>query len=335
MPKINLNKKQISILGLVVLSGISLLYLFYRANPQTSISEIEQVRQTVIENPKSDLAKIKAVQIDLADNYVIPEYPVELPVYGFSASPLNLLKETQILAQKIGLRKHPTLNNYWVNDTESQILYFDTKNNGIFYSRALDAPPVITVDPNKLNQFVNLAQQYAKDLFGPSLNTAVKSEISFLTGVDELTLSENRQAVRVLIPFVPTLNSYPLKVSALIKPPLTISVDVNNFISGFEYYPNTITIGTVLKKVPSQNKDKIKYLIQGGAGKISYLYSDFPIVTTIDSFDKIILDSSVVEYHTDSLRGQIIPYLNFAGNTSTAEHGDIKLNILLPLVVLD
>ena len=218
MPKINLNKKQISILGLVVLSGISLLYLFYRANPQTSISEIEQVRQTVIENPKSDLAKIKAVQIDLADNDVIPEYPVELPVYGFSASPLNLLKETQILAQKIGLRKHPTLNNYWVNDTESQILYFDTKNNGIFYSRALDAPPVITVDPNKLNQFVNLAQQYAKDLFGPSLNTAVKSEISFLTGVDELTLSENRQAVRVLIPFVPTLNSYPLKVSALIKP---------------------------------------------------------------------------------------------------------------------
>ena len=61
------------------------MYLFYRANPQTSISEIEQVRQTVIENRKSDLAKIKAREIDLADNYVIPEYPVELPVYGFSA----------------------------------------------------------------------------------------------------------------------------------------------------------------------------------------------------------------------------------------------------------
>lgn len=334
MPKITLNKKQISIIGLVLLSGISVLYLFSRAQPQEALSEVEQVRQTVVENPKSDLARIKSPQITLADNYVIPDYPAELPIYSFSATPLDILKETQLLAQKMDLKKHPSLNNYWVNNGESQTLYFDANRDEIVFS-VFQAPPAeMTIDGPKLNHFVSLAQAYVQNTFIKTFNS-LKSEVSYLVGVDELTASPNQQAVRILVPFTTTLDNYSLKSDAKTKAPLTVFVDVNNLISGFEYYPNTITVGNVLKKVSAQTKDKIKYLIMAGAGKVSYVYSDTPIVTTVDSFDKIVLDSAVVEYHSDPLRGQIVPYLNFTGKTTTAEHGDIKLNILLPLVVLD
>ena len=330
-----LHKKTIAVFGLLLLSGLSIFYLFRRSTPSRQISEIEQVRQTVVENPKSDLPKIKSAQIELANNSVIPEYPSQLPVYSFSATPLNLLKETQLLAQKIGLRKHQKLNNYWVNEDESQILYFDTNKDGIFYSLAQNREIPITVDSIKLNQFVAAAQKYAQNLFDQKLNSAVKDEVSFLDGLDELFLSTSEQAVRVLIPFTATLDNYSLKTQGRTKAALTVSVDINNVISGFEYYPNNVTVGTVQKKAPTLSRDKIKYLIQGGAGKISYLYSQTPVVKTIDSFDKIVLVAATVEYHTDSLRGQIIPYLNFQGNAASPELGDLKLNILLPLITLD
>ena len=330
-----LHKKTIAVFGLLLLSGLSIFYLFRRSTPSRQISEIEQVRQTVVENPKSDLPKIKSAQIELANNSVIPEYPSQLPVYSFSATPLNLLKETQLLAQKIGLRKHQKLNNYWVNEDESQILYFDTNKDGIFYSLAQNREIPITVDSIKLNQFVAAAQKYAQNLFDQKLNSAVKDEVSFLDGLDELFLSTSEQAVRVLIPFTATLDNYSLKTQGRTKAALTVSVDINNVISGFEYYPNNVTVGTVQKKASTLSRDKIKYLIQGGAGKISYLYSQTPVVKTIDSFDKIVLVAATVEYHTDSLRGQIIPYLNFQGNAASPELGDLKLNILLPLITLD
>jgi len=330
-----LSKKTLAAFGLLFLSGLSIFYLFRRSQPANQLSEIEQVRQTVVENPKSDLQKIKSAQVELADNYVIPEYPSQLPVYGFSASPLNLLKETQLLAQKMGLRKHQKLNNYWVNEDESQILYFDTTKDGIFYSLAQNRETPITVDPTRLDQFVTTAQKYAQNVFDQKLNSTIKDEVSFLSGQDELFLSTSGQAVRVLIPFTATLDNYSLKTQSRTKAALTISVDVNNVISGFEYYPDNVLVGTVQKKSPTLSRDKIKYLIQGGAGKISYLYSQTPVVKTIDSFDKIVLVTAVVEYHTDSLRGQIIPYLNFQGNAASPELGDLKLNILLPLITLD
>ena len=330
-----LHKKIILLFGLLFLSGLSIFYLFRRSTPSRQVSEIEQVRQTVVENPKSNLQKITSAQVDLADNNVIPEYPPQLPVYSFSAPPLNLLKETQLLAQKMGLRKHQKLPNYWVNETESQILYYDTNKDGIFYSLAQNPQSAITVDSAKLNQFISEAQKFAQNLFSPQLNSAVIAEIGFLSGQDELFLSTSQSAVRVLIPFTATLDSYSLKTQSRSKAALTISVDVNNIVSGFEYYPNTVIVGTIQKKSPTLSRDKIKYLIQGGAGKVSYLYSQTPVVKTIDSFDKIVLVAAVVEYHTDSLRGQIIPYLNFQGETASPELGDIKLNILLPLITLD
>lgn len=325
--------KVLTFLGLLLVSILSIFYLLTRTKKTTLPAEIVTIRNQIPENSQSKVQNVEPKKIILSPDFALPVLPAEFTIYKASVASNNVLGLTQKLAAKFSLTAIPDVKNYWTNKDQSEVIYIDAQQSSIHYSKNTNTDSQKT-QPINSQKAVELAKKYLQQFPDWKDFISESEQTIFYNNDGDITVTSEDQADLISVPFSPSLDTFPLRVDSQTKAFISILVDRNYQVVGFTVYPQSFTIQEPKFKLSSLTPERILYLVQNGAGKISRISTEFPVISLPTTFDEITITKASIEYRIDSKNQQTIPYLSFYGSAQDPMAGKTTLTIILPIVSL-
>lgn len=328
-----ITKKRVVFLGLILLSSLSIFYLYRYSRPkQISLDAVPAIPPTRLTPQRTDLPQVGGVKF--SPSLKFPKIPDSLPVYQGEASPGNILNFSQKFISSLKLTPYSKIPNTWTNSDNSAFLTLDLSHKTVTYKVNGGKNPAAyfgLIIP-KQNQALEVAAKFVSSLNLGTTYVPQPQNISYFKVVNsEFTSSSSSDYNLIEIPFAQSVNDFPLLFGTNFIFPVQILIGNNYTIVRAIVTSQPITFSqTSSQDHNTISESQVKILISKGQFQIIDAFSPQPIPVLPSQIPDITIDKVEIQYRLNDKEGLIIPYFVLTDSTSK-----INVTILVPAVSLD